>query len=276
MSFAKIEEALSEPRQKAIDHPVYVRLTDFDSLRKFMEFHVFAVWDFMSLVKTLQRQLTCVSVPWTPPPFPGAARLINEIVLTEESDEVGPHQWQSHFELYLGAMQDVGADTSRVEAFLGLLKNGTSAREALGLVGAPAGVRQFVTATLEMCALPPHLVASAFLFGREDLIPEMFTTLLRRMNLYHEPAFARLRAYLERHIEVDSEVHAPMARQMLHELCGSDSQNWSDAEFVARRAVEARIRLWDDLERHFQDKSGPDSTKAEVPGIKSGEVQTDI
>ena len=81
---------------------------------------MYAVWDFMSLLKYLQNALAPAKVPWVPPAFPEAARLINEIVLDEETDTMTTCQSKlgepmSHFELYLTAMEEIRADTNDKE-----------------------------------------------------------------------------------------------------------------------------------------------------------------
>ena len=73
-------------RQRLMQHPLYKSITDERGLQIFMASHVFCVWDFQCLLKSLQRHLTCVEVPWLPSADPEARRLINEIVLDEESD----------------------------------------------------------------------------------------------------------------------------------------------------------------------------------------------
>src|SRR6201994_1761066 len=116
---------LATLRAELLDHPVYAEVTSVADLRRFMEDHVFAVWDFMSLLKRLQQDLTCVTVPWFPADDTKAARLINDIVIGEETD-VGPDGSNvSHLALYLRAMRDIGASTRQFEKFRSLVFVGT-------------------------------------------------------------------------------------------------------------------------------------------------------
>lgn len=96
-----------------------------------MSWHVFAVWDFMCLVKRLQRELTSIELPWLPSATPVATRMINEIVLAEESDETPDGISMSHLELYLLSMKDAGADTGQIEEFIAWLRTGKPVNRAL-------------------------------------------------------------------------------------------------------------------------------------------------
>src|SRR5258706_2343007 len=114
----------TEPlRQQIINHKVYSVINYNDDLKVFMQYHVFAVWDFMSLLKSLQNNLTCTSVPWFPKGSADTRHLINEIVVGEESDVDSFGKRKSHFELYLDAMRQCGAGTSQIENFITVLKN---------------------------------------------------------------------------------------------------------------------------------------------------------
>ena len=95
------------------NHSMYNKILTISDLKIMMETHIFAVWDFMSLLKRLQREITCVELPWRPSPYPkNLVRLINEIVLGEESDLDQNGEAIDHFTLYLRAMDEVGARTS--------------------------------------------------------------------------------------------------------------------------------------------------------------------
>ena len=61
-----LELEIGHLRNQLVNHPVYANIKDLDGLKCFMESHVYAVWDFMSLLKALQINLTCVSLPWVP------------------------------------------------------------------------------------------------------------------------------------------------------------------------------------------------------------------
>lgn len=227
------------------NHELYQSFETMEDLHVFMESHVFAVWDFMSLLKTLQRALTCVEVPWVPSKFPASRRLVNEIVLGEESDLYGTRP-VSHFELYVGAMRECGASTGSIEDFLGRLRAGAVWSIALAMCGAPEAAYRFVQSTFAIIESGRlHAIAAAFTFGREDLIPDMFRGFVREQDTMLSGRLATLRWYLDRHIEVDGEEHGPMALQMVSELCGTDSVKWSEAAEAAETALRARIALWD-------------------------------
>lgn len=242
----RLELALAPVRERLATHPLYACLRDERSVRLFMEAHVFAVWDFQSLLKALQRALTCVEVPWVPTADPQARRLVNEIVLDEESDHTPGGGYLSHFELYLQAMRECGADVRPIGAVVGRVGSGVAVEEALGAPGLPAGVRPFVAATMAVARSgQPHRVAAAFAYGREEVIPAMFRQLVERLAAVAPGSWTGLRHYLDRHIGKDADEHGPQARLLVRKLCGNDEVRWSEATEVARSSLEARCRLWD-------------------------------
>ena len=217
-------------------HPVFARLTDLNAVRRFMELHVFAVWDFMSLVKALQRELTCVELPWRPSRYPTElVRLINEIVLGEESDLDADGHATSHFDLYRRAMREVGADTSAIDAFI----------VNLDPKHIPQGARHFVEFTLATVRdRTPVEVAASFFYGREQVIPGMFETATRTLRREAVPCRTFL-WYLDRHIEIDSGEHGPLAARCLASLCGGDPAREAQAYSFALEALAQRKALWD-------------------------------
>lgn len=237
---------LAPLRARLLAHPIYGSLESKRELQVFMEHHVFAVWDFMSLAKALQRRLTCVNVPWTPRGDRVSRRFINEIVLGEESDEDGRGGYASHFETYVQAMRQAGARTDAIDALLASLARGESVNEALVSCGAPEPARAFVRTTflvIHSGSLPA--IAAAFTLGREDVIPDMFRAIVARLDEQSPGELGILRRYLDRHVELDEGHHAPMARAMLAGTCEGDARKWEEAEAAAVQALEARVALWD-------------------------------
>ncbi len=234
---------MADARARVTSHPMYARLTTPEAIVTFMEHHVFAVWDFMSLLKTLQRNLTCVEVPWVPSGPSGSRRLMNEIVLVEESDALRGG-FISHFELYVEGMVESGANTSVIHAFIALLRERTPVPAALEAVAVPAPSAEFVKTTWGFIQNSPvHCQAAAFAFGREDLIPDMFQQVIAvRDRGAKVDTFVD---YLARHIAVDGEEHTPMAMQMLVDLCRDDELKWQECATAVNQALEARRKLWD-------------------------------
>ena len=242
-------KAQIEPlRQQLIQHPLYSEIQSPEDLQQFMQYHVFAVWDFMSLLKSLQRELTCVNLPWVPIGNANTRYLINEIVLGEESDVDAQGKRTSHFELYLAAMNEAGASTTKIDALIELLQGGTAIQDAINLAGLPAGSLEFVQHTFRLIAEAPIASqAAVFTFGREDLIPGMFMSLVRNLAEQFPGKVDTFLYYLERHIEVDGEHHSHLAYEMTAELCGDDDQKWLAATEAVSKALKSRITLWDGI-----------------------------
>jgi hypothetical protein len=252
----RIEERLKPLRLGLLTHPIYQEIDQLESLRVFMEHHVFAVWDFMSLLKALQRHLTCVAVPWVPGTDAQACRFVNEIVLAEESDEDGRGGYASHFELYYRSMTQCGADTTVVDCFLNTLKTGAAIPVAFQQSNVPLAARRFVQQTFHivergrLCA-----IASAFTFGREDLLPAVFERIVDSLNVESGGKLEDFKYYLERHIGLDGDEHGPMAQRLLQSLCGSDVSLWLEAEQAAVDSLSARCALWDGIHAAVQSLS---------------------
>ncbi len=245
----ELQTQLQPARQRLVEHPLYYRIHSLADLRVFMEYHVFAVWDFMSLLKALQRDLTCTTLPWVPTGNPATRRLINEIVLEEETDLDPEGRATSHFELYLRAMREAGASTAPAERLLAALADGASVPAALAAAQAPAAVQEFVKHTFAVIAAgQPHAVASAFTFGREDVIPDMFRHLVADLGQRFPGQLDTFIYYLNRHIELDEDHHAPLAHQMVRDLCGTDPQRWQQAAEVAQQGMAARVAFWDGIQ----------------------------
>ncbi len=242
----KLEKDLQETRSKLITHPLYKSLDTKDKLICFMENHVFAVWDFMSLIKALQRNLTCVDVPWTPNANNFAGKLVNEIVLAEESDIDLNNNPKSHFELYLDSMQLLGANTDLINSFVKKINSTRSYERSVEKINISKELKEFMDFTFEIInSNKNHVIASVFTFGREDLIPDMFIEIVKKLSEEESIKADLLIYYLERHIELDADEHGPMALKMIQNLCGEDKNKWNEATNASLKALQMRIKLWD-------------------------------
>jgi len=243
----KILDATQSERDRLQNHPIYSKIKTVYQLRLFMENHVFAVWDFMSILKSLQSQLTSTTVPWIPAGKGAPARLVNEIVTEEESDVDRYGQHVSHFEMYCHAMQQAGANMDAINQFLSYL--GThSVADSLEKANAPESAKEFVNATFNILdSAPSHVVAAMFTFGREEVIPDMFRSIVKELDNSLKGKLKSFIYYLDRHIGLDEDEHTPAALKMVKELCGDDEDKWAEATKAARSAMNARVKFWDGI-----------------------------
>lgn len=246
LQIEKLENDLKKTRSKLVSHPLYQALNTKEKLILFMEDHVFAVWDFMSLLKALQSSLTNTTVPWTPRRNGAAARFINEIVMDEESDIDKNGEVKSHFEMYIDSMDQIHADTAPIKKFTNAIQNGASINTAAAMIEMHSTIKAFLDFTFGIIADgKPHCIAAAFTFGREDVIPDMFLEIIKQSKTSPEDErYSKLLYYLNRHIELDGDEHGPISLKMVENLCGDDNTKWTETLKTAKSALQHRIDLW--------------------------------
>jgi hypothetical protein len=256
MTIDSINNNIQGHKNQLLTHSLYEKVKTIEDLHCFLENHIYAVWDFMSLLKALQNKLTCTTTPWLPIGNPQVRYLINEIVVAEETDLAYDGTRQSHFEMYLDAMQQCGANTKEINAFLENVKTTQNIFVSIKQSDLNPNVKAFLDFTFRIIEEgKEHKIAAAFTFGREDLIPSMFTEILKNFQTnFPETDLSKLIYYFERHIELDADEHGPMAMQMISELCGTNETKWKELEEVSIEALEKRLGLWNAIEEQITQK----------------------
>lgn len=257
MNTITINKNIQPLKDQLLQHSLYEKVKTIEDLHTFLESHVYAVWDFMSLLKALQQKLTCTTTPWFATKNPETRYLINEIVLAEETDLTLEGKRLSHFEMYLNAMESCGADTSEINHFINEVQSLQNIFVAIKSSNLHSEIKAFLDFTFRVIEEgKPHQIAAAFTFGREDLIPAMFTEILKNFqNNFPETDLSELIYYFERHIELDADEHGPMAMQMIDALCDNNPQKWNEVQQVSMTALEKRIGLWNAIEEKIAMKA---------------------
>ena len=239
-------------------HSLPQAITSIGDLRLFMEHHVFAVWDFMLLLKTLQQHLAPSGVPWVPPTNPEIAGLVNSLVAEEECDllpeNLGGPLHLSHFAIYRRAMVEIDANTAVIDAVL----QQASCGDLVGAVrhgGIPSPSARFLRTTQALIASGEvHGLAAAFAYGRELLVPDLFRGMFDRLTVLELPC-PTLRWYLERHIALDGDSHGPLAETMALTLAGSDPAAHQTVHAVRSQVRSDRAAFWDAIEIQLRERS---------------------
>ena len=247
MNIKNIQKQIEPLRQKLLNHSLYSKINRIEDLRTFTQNHVYAVWDFMSLLKSLQLILTCTKTPWMPNKNSETAYLINEIVLAEETDINQEGIRKSHYELYLDAMLDIGASTEKSSENIFKLSQSNDIDKCIKDLDIHPNIKEFLHFTFSVIREgKPHKIAAIFTFGRENLIPNMFTEILHEFEKNIKGSnIGKLIYYFERHIELDEDEHGPMALEMVTELAKNDKIKWQEIEDISITALNKRILLWD-------------------------------
>ena len=251
----KITQNLEPLKSKLKNHNLYNIINTQEDLKIFCESHVFAVWDFMSLLKKLQVELTSINIPWMPSNNSEVSKLINEIVAGEETDENLDGSAISHYEMYINAINDIGVDTNLISNQISSLNDINTIIDDINKLDIDDYIKEFLKFTFRIINNDKtHEIASAFTFGREDLIPDMFIPLLEKINSSDNTRIDKLIYYFKRHIEVDGDMHGPMAMKMLSFLCSDDETKINESLVASKDALKVRIALWDGIENKILNK----------------------
>ena len=136
-------------------------------------------------------------------------------------------------------MKQCGANTEPIERFVSKVSKDN-------IPSVSNAIDHFLSTTFDVInSKEPHKIASAFTFGREDLIPDMFTAIVDEYNT--ENNLDKFVYYLERHIELDGGDHGPLALELISNLCGNDEKKWKEVEETAIASLIARKKLWDEV-----------------------------
>jgi len=250
MKHLRLEELQSEIeplKEELKNHPLYSEIKTLDDLKIFMEHHVFAVWDFMSVLKVLQQKLTYMHIPWIPYGNPNTRYLINQIVLDEESDVDMQGNRISHFELYLKAMEQVGCNTQPIHKLIDNLNAGKLFTDALSTSKIPSAAKSFIKNTVEtsIASTKIHSQAAVFTFARRDLLTGMFVNFVKELNHQKPETISILKYYIDRHAKKEEQYQLTM--EMTADLCGDDDDKWLEAKYAVIRSLHARLQLWDSI-----------------------------
>ena len=252
-----IEGKIKSHRDKLLNHRLYSNIERIEDLQIFTENHIYAVWDFMSLLKALQIKLTCTKTPWVPNNNSQTAYLINEIVLAEETDVNQLGERKSHYELYIDAMIDIGAKIKFPIKNINEIASSKNVFASIDSLKLHKNIKEFLQFTFSVIEEgKPHKIAAIFTFGRENLIPNMFNEILREFEKnIKDKDISKLIYYFERHIELDEDEHGPMALEMVSMLAENDQKKWDEIEKISIEALEKRILLWDAINDQLEKKS---------------------
>lgn len=245
-SIDTLEAEITPLRQGVVQHPLFQSLTTIEHLRIFMNHHIYAVCDFMMLLKSLQRELTSIAPVWVPKGDPTVRRFINLLVLEEETDVDENGNYASHYELYHSAMKQAQCDTSVIEQFIRAADSGQKFEYILKVLNIPEAAKEFMRTTWDIVENEDvSTIAVVFAFSREEVIPDMFRKFVSQLNKEFPDQVSQLVYYLERHIHLDEDEHHPMARRMCEVLCGKSEKKWRKGFEVLQKALKARQLLWD-------------------------------
>ena len=232
-------------------HRIYEMMSSRSTLIHFMERHVICVWGYHRLLHSLQKDIIALSQPLNSDPYKEVIRLIHQIVLDEEVDQMGDGRITSHLELYLDAMEDIGCNLSPILTMFDLLENGIPAKKAIRSSGFPREAVTYGNFLIQAISRPLHERATVLFYEGEPFIPDAFLSKLESLSSFLE--VDGFLDYMERHIEGLKKPGFSAAGRLVEVLCNSNIEMNDAAENIAEIVLRKRIDLWDAIADGLQE-----------------------
>ena len=226
-------------------HKLYDHIVSKKSLKFFMERHIICVWSYNALLRSLQKDIVALSLPLNTESHKEAVRLISEIILNEEVEDLGDGSYLSHLELYLESMQSLECDLSNILSFFDILEGGVSPEKAFIYVAFSNEIKRYAEHTISVLKRPLHIRAAALFYEGEPFIPDHFLNVIERLS--NQMNVDRLLDYLELHIEGLKCPGFSAAGRLVEVLCRADRSLNRESEVMAEKVMWERIVLWNSL-----------------------------
>lgn len=228
-------------------HDIYESVVGLKSLQYFMERHIICVWSYTALLQSLHKDLVAMVFPLNSESHKEAIRLISEIIINEEVDDLGDGRYLSHLELYLEAMQDLDCDLSKILDFFDQLETNRSIDEAIKKSLFSEEIKEYARATARFLRKPLHIRAAALYYEGEPFFPDQF--LYRLYLLSDHIKCDKALWYFEKHIEGIKCQDFSAAGRLVEVLCKVDHKFDYEAESTASAVMRNRINLWNKILR---------------------------
>ena len=255
LSYYQFQNSIAPFNSKLINHKIYGQISDMRKTKIFMESHVFSVWEYLTMLKALQRELATRDISFLHENVPDLPYLINQIVLNEEIEEESRGEYLSAmglYQLYINSMDEIGADSNPIKYFVDCIKvnknwNNTIRDTITRFDNIPIQTYEYLNYNLKMIELSEiHELAGIFFFGREDINSKFI--LLIKSNIEHEKSLSNLKNIIKRHVDDDSKNKNPILGEYINNiLCKDDDKKWKKVEISVIEAIKKRIELWDGM-----------------------------
>ncbi|CAG9319831.1 unnamed protein product [Blepharisma stoltei] len=234
-NYSQVVAKLKPLRTDLVSAYSSIKLESLPATRVYMKNFIYQAWAVISTLKALRSKLSPSTVPWYPPEDENSVRYINEILLDEETDVAGqPQQYSSHYNLFIKAMREANGFSEPMETLVTDLRQGMAWDKAFiknkdqyKHIISPSTFKYVENEIGIAMNGDLHQIAGFFFLGREETVPDLFSGFVKSLNEkeVNAPLF---KSYIQRHIDLDGDLHAPLGEKITQRVCKEDPKMWKE------------------------------------------------